>query len=111
MALSTTTILARLMPFGAPSTPSAKGRFDPIRQAVNERPLCAPSCRSVQRLVHHYCSGTIPQKSGWLAERFLRSKAVLYKEDTSGLLCKNPAHELLAAARCLRRSEGDPSIV
>jgi hypothetical protein len=28
MALSTTTILARLMPFGAPSTPSAKGRFD-----------------------------------------------------------------------------------
>jgi hypothetical protein len=28
MALSTTTILARLMPCGAPSTPSAKGRFD-----------------------------------------------------------------------------------
>jgi hypothetical protein len=26
MALSTTTIVARLMPFGAPSTPSAKGR-------------------------------------------------------------------------------------
>jgi hypothetical protein len=30
MALSTTTILARSMPFGAPSTPSAKGRIDPL---------------------------------------------------------------------------------
>jgi hypothetical protein len=30
MALSTTTILARLMPFGAPSIPSAKGRFVPF---------------------------------------------------------------------------------
>jgi hypothetical protein len=69
-------------------------------------------CRSVQRLVHHYCCGTICKKrSGRLAERFLRSKAIPYKEDTSGLVCKNPAHELLTEARCLRRSEGDPSIV
>ena len=56
----------------------------------------------LQRLVHHYWCGTIPQKSGWLAERFLRSKAVLYKEDIGGLVCKNPARELLTAARCLR---------
>jgi hypothetical protein len=35
--------------------------------------------------------GAVPsrKKSGWLAERFLRSKAVLYKEDTSGLVCRN----------------------
>jgi hypothetical protein len=26
------------------------------------------------------------KKGGWLAERFLRSKAVLFKEDTSGLV-------------------------
>jgi len=32
MALSTTTILARLMPFGAPSTPSAKGRIYPFAE-------------------------------------------------------------------------------
>jgi hypothetical protein len=30
---------------------------------------------------------------------------------TSGLVCKNPAHKLLTAAGCLRRSERDPSIV
>jgi hypothetical protein len=29
----------------------------------------------------------------------------------TGLVCKNPARELLTAARCLRRSESDPSIV
>jgi hypothetical protein len=39
-------------------------------------PLCCPS---VQRLVHHYCCGTIPQKKVVLAERFLRSKARLPK--------------------------------
>ena len=38
MALSTTTILARLMPFGAPSTPSAKGRLCPfVEPSVNGR--------------------------------------------------------------------------
>ena len=55
MALSTTTILARLMPFGAPSTPSAKGQIRGARQAVLGRPLLAqrrpkPRCR-VDRVV------------------------------------------------------------
>ena len=30
------------------------------------------------------------KKNGRLAERFLRSKAVLYKEDTSGLVMQEP---------------------
>jgi hypothetical protein len=43
MALSTTTILARLMPFGAPSTPSAKGHFDRLaKQSIHDRYLRAP---------------------------------------------------------------------
>ncbi len=49
MALATTTILARLMPFGAPSTQSARGRIWRVRRAIAEWPLLAYSCRSVER--------------------------------------------------------------
>jgi hypothetical protein len=48
----TTTILARLMPFGAPSTPSAKGRFDPFtKPSANGRYLRIADGRS-RRLSH-----------------------------------------------------------
>src|SRR5271165_6226478 len=44
MALSTTTIVARLMPFGAPSTPSAMGRLDPFAEpSANDRYLRIPA--------------------------------------------------------------------
>ena len=62
MALSTTTILARLMPFGAPSTPSAKGRYDPFaKPSTNDRYLriAVTSGVGCERPLSALCAGSL----------------------------------------------------
>src|ERR1700733_13247831 len=82
-----------------------------VRQAVGEWQVFALRRRSYNAFCITIAALPSLKKSGSLAERFLRSKAVLYKEDTPAALCKNPAYELLTPARGLHRSEGDPSNV
>jgi hypothetical protein len=62
-----------------------------------EWPLFALCCGSYNALCITIAAIPSRIKSVLLAERFLRSKAVLYKEDTSGLVRKTPARELLTA--------------